>query len=396
MAKMAWLKLLGLALIIVALPLLAACGGDDKEKGPIKLGFIWPYTGFAADYGPRAEDGIRLKLEEINYEVDGRPIELIIADEDVLDASLTLERVKKLVEQDQVDLIIGPLFGSSQEAVGPYITEAQTPAIQIHSCSYALGKAGSFFCSPASSESLSTGLGDYLYDDLGYRTITTVAPDYIYGHQLLGTASDAFEARGGKVIQKQWVPLGVVDMLPYATNLEGADALVTWLTPNDMVTFLGDYQDIGQDMPIMMVHGLFDPFMKDFGPTIQELVDSTGEVTGFVGWTWLVDHPKSAEFVNNFDAKYGRKPSVDASNSYVGAEIAVEALKAADRDTSYEALRQAILGLDLETVLGHTTFADSGIASTDRYIVKPTVLEDGRHTWQPIKTLTNIMDPRDR
>ena len=53
------------------------------------------------------------------------------------------------------------------------------------------------------------------------------------------------------------------------------------------------------------------------------------------------------------------------------------------------------LGLDLETPIGQLTFSSSGMASSDRYIVKPTVLDDGRHTWRPIETLTNIKDPRD-
>jgi ABC-type branched-subunit amino acid transport system substrate-binding protein len=394
MTRMGRLTLLGLTLVIGLLLVLAACGGSE-EKGPVKVGFIWPFTGFSADYGPRGEEGIRLRLEEADFEVDGRPIELIIADEDVLDASLTLERVKKLVEQDQVDMIIGPLFGSSQEAVGPYVNEAKVPAIQVHACSYALGEGGSFFCSPSSSESLSSGLGDYIYDELGYKSLTTLGPDYIYGHQLLGTASDAFEARGGEIVQKQWVPLGTVDMLPYATNLEEADAVLAWLVPADMVTFLNGYQDLGLDLPIVMIHGLFDDFMKDFGPTIQELAASTGDITGFVGWTWLVDHPTSAEFVKNFDARWGKKPTLDHVNAYVAADIAVEALNAADGDTSFEALREAILGLDLETPIGRTTFAASGMASSDRYVVKPVVLEDGRHTWQPIQTFTNVKDPRD-
>ena len=388
------LTLLGLALVAGLLAFLAACGAEE-DRGPMKVGFVWPFTGFSADYGPRGEEGIRLRLEEADFEVEGRAIELIIADEDVLDASLTLERVKKLVEQDEVDVIIGPLFGSSQEAVGPYINEMQVPAIQVHGCSYALGEGGSFFCSPGSSESLSAGLGQYIYEELGYRTLTTLGPDYVYGHQLLGTTTDAFEALGGEIVQQQWVPLGTVDMLPYATNLEEADALLTWLVPADMVSFLNGYQDLGRDLPLVMIHGLFDDFMKDFGPTIQELEDSTGEITGFVGWTWLVDHSVSAEFVENFEERWGKKPTLDHSNAYVAADIVIEALKATDGDAGFEALREAILGLDLDTPIGQLTFADSGMASSDRYIVKPTVLDDGRHTWEPIETLTNIKDPSD-
>ena len=411
MAKIGWLKLLGLALIVGLVPLLAACGGDDDDttttttapaatatstvsKEPIKIGFIWPYTGFAAGYGPRGEEAIRMRLDEVNWEVAGRPIELITADEDVLDASLTLERVKKLVEQDKVDIIIGPLFGSSQEAIGPYAAGANTVNISIHACSYALGLTGSWFCLPGSSESIATPFGEYIYDDLGYRTITTIAPDYIFGHMLIEAVADGFEARGGTITQQQWVPLGTTDVLPYATNLDDADALVMWLVDNDLMNLLGNYDSLGQDKPVMMINGLFDEHMPNFGPTLIDLVESTGNITGYMQWTWQVDNPASATFVQAFESRFGRKPTGNHSGAYVAISVALEALKATNGDTSHDALQAAILGLDLQTPHGRTTFAPSGMAQTDRYVVIP-VFEDGRYAWKPIKTYTSVRDSRD-
>src|SRR5688572_29421018 len=113
------------SLTLVFAAVLAAAGcSAGAPAGPVKLGFIWLPTGVAADYGPEGKQAIELRLEQAGYTVAGRKVELVIGDEDALDATVTLDRVKKLVEQDRVDLLLGPLFGSSQQAVGPYLADS--------------------------------------------------------------------------------------------------------------------------------------------------------------------------------------------------------------------------------------------------------------------------------
>jgi len=83
---------------------------------PIKIGVLLPFTGAIADYGPLCKDGVELRFEQANYQVAGRPVKLIIED-DATDASIALEKAKKLVEVDRVGLVIGPIMSSMAMAL---------------------------------------------------------------------------------------------------------------------------------------------------------------------------------------------------------------------------------------------------------------------------------------
>ncbi len=95
----------------------AAAGG-----GTIKIGALLDFTGPVAVLGPIFEMGIKTALEEVNYTVAGKKIELIIEDS-ATSVDMAVTKAKKLVEQDGVKIIIGPLMGDAHLALGPYTAE---------------------------------------------------------------------------------------------------------------------------------------------------------------------------------------------------------------------------------------------------------------------------------
>ncbi|MBE9530882.1 MAG: ABC transporter substrate-binding protein, partial [Proteobacteria bacterium] len=87
---------------------------------PIKIGTILNLTGPIAFIGPLFKNGIVKALEEVNYTIGGRKIELIPEDA-AADMNVCLEKSKKLVERDKVHIIIGPLMGDAHMAIAPYL-----------------------------------------------------------------------------------------------------------------------------------------------------------------------------------------------------------------------------------------------------------------------------------
>ena len=62
----------------------------------------------------------------------------------------------------------------------------------------------------------------------GYKKIVTIAADYAFGYEVVGGFQRAFEACGGKVIQKIWPPLSTKDFGPYIPTFKAdADAIFT-------------------------------------------------------------------------------------------------------------------------------------------------------------------------
>lgn len=373
---------------LLALSLTAACatgdtGGADND-GEVVIGLVAPSSGFAANYGPEAAQGLELALQAAENEAGGAEIKLIKVDEDVLDSSQTLERVKKLVESDGADIVVGPIFGSSQQAVSAYLTQQGVPMFTMLGGDMTLAGEGSAFIWPGADTKTAGPLGTYAAEDLGYDEIATLAPDYAYGKNAIQGATDAFEAAGGTVAQQQWVPLGTTDMLQYATALDkDVDALLMWLVPSDAAAFVREYRNLGIDVPLLMFQGVFDPTYQEIG---EQLL---GEI-GLNEYNHLLDYEANAAFTQAYDEEFGGVPNQTTAFAYAVAQNILTALDETEGDASVEALREALDGTELDTVIGTASYDADGVAASNRTVVKSVEGEGGRFEWEPLKTYENI------
>lgn len=373
---------------LLALSLTAGCAtgdtGGSNDDGEVIIGLVAPSSGFAANYGPEAAQGLELALQAAENEAGGAEIKLVKVDEDVLDASQTLERVKKLVESDGADIVVGPIFGSSQQAVSAYLTQQGVPMFTLLGGDMTLAGDGSAFIWPAADTKTAGPLGTYAAEDLGYDEIATLAPDYAYGKNAIQGATDAFEAAGGTVAQQQWVPLGTTDMLQYATALDqDVDALLMWLVPSDAAAFVREYRNLGIDVPLLMFQGVFDPTYQEIG---EQLL---GEI-GLNEYNHLLDYEANATFTQAYDEEYGGVPNQTTAFAYAVAQNILAALDDTEGDASVDALRDALDGTELDTVIGAASYDADGVAASNRTVVKSVEGEGGRFEWEPLKTYENI------
>ena len=373
----------------LALPVLAGCATGDSDVPEtdgtkITVGLVAPQSGFSANYGPEARRGVDLALEQAGHRVGDLKIELVSADEDVLDPSQTLERVKKLIESDGANVVIGPVFGSSQQAVAPYLTQRGIPMFSFLGAESALAREGSAFIWPGADEYTAGPLGTYAAQDLGYRSIATLAPDYAYGRNVIEGVAAAFTAAGGAVTQRQWVPLGTTDMLQYATGLDaGVDALVVWLVPADAAAFVREYRNLGVAVPLLLHQGVFDPTYQEIGAQL------IGE-KGLTEYNFLLDNGANTEFVASYRQRHDAVPNQTEAFAFAVTNIVLEGLRASGGNPAVDALRAALNGATLRTVIGEATYSADGIASSDRTVVASERDVDGRFVWRPVKTYAAI------
>src|SRR5918995_5681706 len=125
MRRIVWL--LALLPVLLALVLAAGCGGDDDDDegdggadttatdgggdasgDPIRIGASLPLTGDFAEPGEAARRGYEVWMEMVNDSggLLGRPVEMVIKD-DQSDQNLVVTDYNALIDQDQVDLLLG-------------------------------------------------------------------------------------------------------------------------------------------------------------------------------------------------------------------------------------------------------------------------------------------------
>ena len=95
---------------------------------PIKIGVILPLTGNLAQTGEEAVVGMKMYFDEIGNQVAGRPIQLIIEDEQNR-PDVALNKARKLVENDHVQMLAGFISSAVALAVNEYAREKNVPMI---------------------------------------------------------------------------------------------------------------------------------------------------------------------------------------------------------------------------------------------------------------------------
>ena len=105
---------------------MAAQAADD-----IKVGVVLPYSGVYASLGGDITDGMQLALDLYGSEIAGRKIVLITEDSEVK-PNIGLTKTKKLVFQDKVDLLVGPVASNVAGAMRDFVHNANVHFHFVH------------------------------------------------------------------------------------------------------------------------------------------------------------------------------------------------------------------------------------------------------------------------
>src|SRR5215813_4014123 len=220
-----------------------------QSSGPLRIGFLTVKTGPLAAGGKQQEEGAALFLKERNGSIAGRKIELVTQDT-AGNPALAKTKTQELVERYNVPVIIGPLATSEALAIDGYIRETKVPLITTTSS--ATVDLKSHAVNPWVLHAFGTApqvtypLGDYAAKTLGYKRITVVAEDFTYGHEGAGGFQLAFEAAGGRIVQKLWPPLNAPDYAPYLAQIKpDVDGIYMGFAGSNPLRFLKQFSETG-------------------------------------------------------------------------------------------------------------------------------------------------------
>ena len=373
------------------LPLLAACATPappaassgatapaTASQQPLKIGVMTPLTGPSAFFGPKFKDGINLRLDQAGMKAGGRSVQVLFEDE-AGDLSAASDKVKKLVEQEKVDVMVGPLDSGLMMGVGPYYRDNKKVVLSLLNHPIEVKDFAWIFTPQGPLERVTYPMGLYAYDNMSIKSATVLGADYIGGRRMVGGFEQALKDKGGTIVQEQWAPMGIQDFGPYLTNLAPADAVGVWHASSQQV-FMQQYFQFGLKAPVVLAYA--DVLAESM---LSELGDRVIGLRGAIDYTWRLDNPDNQKFVTAFESKYQRKPDVIEEGAYEAATVIVEALGKTQGDATPEKLRDAILGLKFTGPAGPVSFHESGFGIRNIYIVE-VKRQDGRPVWEPIYT----------
>src|SRR5712691_9887459 len=112
----------------VALGLIVLVARPSTAAETIRIGFLGPLTGIFAQAGKDMLDGLKLALEQINYQASGRKIELFEEDTEV-NSTTAIAKYRKLVSHDKIHVLTGVLLANVGNSLVPLIERDQLPTL---------------------------------------------------------------------------------------------------------------------------------------------------------------------------------------------------------------------------------------------------------------------------
>jgi branched-chain amino acid transport system substrate-binding protein len=321
-----------LAGVPAALALALSLGGPfpaAAQKPPIRVGLLNVRTGPFTVPGETLDRGLRLALDEANWEAAGRKIELI-AEDDANDPAMALTKVRKLVEKDRVHILVGPIGSSVALAMRDYMVEKGLPWIITQATVASLTRekrAPNIFRISFTDEQLHAPMGRYFHDKLGFKKLVVVAPDFVAGHTQSAAFEKSFTAAGGQVTQKILIPLGAPDPAPYIAriNTQDVDGVHAILFGADALRFIKQAKEFGL---------MERTKLTAMGSAVEEgsmLLAYGDEVLGMLNYNNYAadfDGPATKRFVAAYRPKAGgRVPTQQAAMGYEGGRLIIEAAK---------------------------------------------------------------------
>lgn len=330
----------------------------------IKVGVPLPQTGAASRWGAFSLRGANLAVDTINAAggIDGRKLELIPADTQCVPAE-GVSATQRLLNISEVDVILGPMCSSVGKAIQPIVDSAKIPMLMAATSdpeiTYKAGAGGykwTFRNYPTDEIRALVLLKGAANRDI--KRLAFLAIDNDFGRSAVAFNKKYQERFPGMEFSSiDFFGLKETDFRPVLSKIKAADAQAVMLfaTGGDTIQVLGrQMRELGLagKVKVMGIGDLTHPEnIKALPDVLEGAVESTLWVPG-------VDHPRSKQFVEDYQKAYGGEvPNFLAYSYWESVQLLAKAIREA-KGTKPEALQKAFQTMEYESVLGPVRFDD--------------------------------------
>lgn len=340
----------------------------------MKIGLLLPYTGIDTAQGTDVTNGFELYLAMAGRSTGTCDIE-IIKEDDEAKPEVALMRLKKLVEADRVDFLVGPISSAVVLAIRHYVRECGVPLVVPAAFTRVLTApneaAPNIFRLSETSDQANYPMGSWIMEHTPYRNIIVMAADFAGGRHSVEAFMAGFRAAGGKIAAEIYPPFGNSDFGPALRQAAAfdADAVYAWFAGADAVHFLTQYKDYGLDRTLPLTgHSALtsDTILPVIGKAALGII-TTGSYSA------TVDTQDNHQFVRDYEAAYNSRPSRYSECGWVAAALITTAVHDLNGALSDPARTRAALKTALAKIRpprGTMEFDRYGQAITPIYITR--------------------------
>ncbi|QNK40805.1 ABC transporter substrate-binding protein [Caproicibacter fermentans] len=339
-------------------------------SGEVKIGAVMPLTGSVAAFGQSGQKALQLLEDQVNADggINGQKLTFVFVDDEGKPATAATVG-KKLIDNDKVVAIVGPLTSNCALSLAPIAQQYKIPMVTGTGTNEKVTKVGDFifrtcFIDPfqgkvvakLASSDLKAQTAAMLYDN---------GNDYSKG--LAQNFQKSFEANGGKVVSSETYLTGDKDFNAQLTKIAAT---------NPDVLFLPDYYStVAVIAKQARSAGIKATFLGGDGWDSADLFKIGGDA---VNGAYFSNHyspdDTSAEvvqFIKDFKSKYNTTDAPDAmaALNYDAGKVLVQSIQKAG-STDSAAIQSALKAYDGTVVSGHIKFDENRDAIKSAVIIK--------------------------
>ncbi|WP_341212360.1 ABC transporter substrate-binding protein [uncultured Limimaricola sp.] len=331
--------------------------GTAVMAEPVKVGMITTLSGGGASLGIDTRDGFMLAVEEAG----NADLEVVIED-DQREPEVAVQLSDKMIQSEEVDVLTGIVWSNLAMAVVPGAVRQGKFYLSTNAAPSQLAGKGcheNYFSVSYQNDNLHEAAGQYATDE-GFGSMFIMAPNYPAGQDSLSGFKRFYE---GEVASEVYTQLGQTDYAAEIAQIRdsGADALFFFLPGGMGISFMKQWAEAGIDMPVV---GPAFSFSQDILPAIGEAAIG---VKNTAQWSKDIDNAANAHFVEAFEAKYDRLPSLYAAQGYDTAQLLLSAMDKADVSDA-DAFREALRAAEFDSVRGKFSFGPNQHPVQDIYV----------------------------
>ena len=390
--------------LAAAVGLLAGCGGDEE---PFRVGVLTDCIGIYRSLADAELSGAQLPLIDrgaqprgsrpgdgvTTVSVAGTPVELVRACTEWGEFSTMFEQVRRLVERESVDAVIGGSVGV--DGVGLRMIAKELPdttfvALPGGAREVTLQeRAPNLFRLEADHGQAVAGLGTYAFRDLGWRRASVLSQNWDAGWGAAAAFVAEFCSLGGTVTQQRLEPQGA----DAARVPRGSDGVAVFTT----AFFFGSQAPLLRrlaarfDEPAR--HVALGPGVLDEEPALRVAGTLLGDAVA------ATRYPPAAltEFAEGYRRAFPGQPAANAKGEFVIAhrnavEALLQALEEAGGDPGErgERLRAALGALEIELIGVPHRVDGNGQAVVSATLVRVAPEGGGLPTLRPLRTIAEV------
>jgi branched-chain amino acid transport system substrate-binding protein len=307
-------------------------GGSDEGGGggSVKVGLVIPQAGVYAPLGVDMKRGWDLWLSRNDGKFGDHTVSTVVGDEGETPQT-GVPAVQKLLQSDQVDVLVGIVSSATALGVRDMVTEAKKVLVIGNAGAVDLtGKAASPYVwrSSFTNAQVAAAVGKHLAGEGFKDAVYTIAPDYAAGAEAMAGFSKAFQAGGGTIAGTASPAFGKTqDYQPFLSGIRasGAKAVFCFFAGAEAVSFVKQYAQFGLSSSIP----LYGSGFLTEGGVLKAQGDAAVGVRTALHYTSELDNPANKEFVEAYEKEYGETPTVYSVQTWDAAAVLHRALGSA-------------------------------------------------------------------